>query len=67
MIELKELAKYCGVRNIWLKDESKRFGLNAFKVLGASYAIGKYLSEVLNEDISKLPFSVLTSEQIKKN
>lgn len=66
LIELKELAKYCGVRNIWLKDESKRFGLNAFKVLGASYAIGKYLSEVLNEDISKLPFSVLTSEQIKK-
>ncbi|MCY7007224.1 diaminopropionate ammonia-lyase [Fusobacterium simiae] len=66
LIDLKELAKYCGVKNIWLKDESKRFGLNAFKVLGASYAIGKYLSEVLNEDISKLPFSVLTSDKIKK-
>lgn len=66
LIDLKELAKYCGVKNIWLKDESKRFGLNSFKVLGASYAIGKYLSEVLNGDISKLPFSILTSEEIKK-
>ena len=24
-----------------MKDESKRFGLNAFKVLGSSYAIAK--------------------------
>lgn len=66
LINLKGLAKYCGVKNIWLKDESKRFGLNAFKVLGASYAIGKYLSEILNEDISNLPFSVLISEEIKE-
>ena len=40
--------------------------LNAFKVLGGSYSIGKCLSEILNEDISKLPFSVLTSKEIKK-
>lgn len=66
LVDLKELAKYCGVKNIWLKDESKRFGLNAFKVLGASYAIGKYLSEILNEDISNLPFSILISEKVKK-
>lgn len=26
-------------RRIYLKDESFRFGLNAFKVLGADYAI----------------------------
>ena len=66
LIDLKELAKYCGVKKIWVKDESKRFGLNAFKVLGGSYSIGKCLSEILNEDISKLPFSVLTSAEIKK-
>ena len=42
------------------------FGLNAFKVLGGSYSIGKCLSEILNEDISKLPFFVLTSKEIKK-
>ena len=66
LIDLKELAKYCGVKKIWVKDESKRFGLNAFKVLGGSYSIGKCLSEILNEDISKFPFSVLTSKEIKK-
>ena len=66
LIDLKELAKYCGVKKIWVKDESKRFGLNAFKVLGGSYSIGKCLSEILNEDISKLPFSILTSKEIKK-
>ena len=66
LIDLKELAKYCGVKKIWVKDESKRFGLNAFKVLGGSYSIGKCLSEILNEDISNLPFSILTSKKIKE-
>lgn len=66
LVDLKELAKYYGVDKIWIKDESKRFGLNAFKVLGGSYAIGKCLSKVLGRDISELPFSVLTSEEVRK-
>ncbi len=45
LIELKELAKEFGVKNIFLKDESFRFGLNAFKGLGASYAISKLLEK----------------------
>jgi len=28
-----------GIDQLWLKDESQRFGLNAFKVLGASFAV----------------------------
>ena len=43
--KLENLAKYLGLKDIFLKDESYRFGLNAFKVLGGSYAIGKYLAE----------------------
>lgn len=66
LVDLKELAKFYGVDKIWVKDESKRFGLNAFKVLGGSYSIGKCLSRVLKRDISELPFSVLTSEEVKK-
>lgn len=38
LIGLPNLAEKLGVRGIYLKDESKRFGLNAFKALGASYA-----------------------------
>lgn len=37
---LTNLAQLLGVSGIYVKDESYRFGLNAFKVLGGSYAIG---------------------------
>lgn len=63
---LDELSKQFGVRNIWVKDESYRFGLNAFKVLGGSYAVGKYLTERLNVDISELSFEKLRSKEVKK-
>ncbi|WP_300372867.1 diaminopropionate ammonia-lyase [Fusobacterium sp.] len=66
LVDLKNLATYYGVKKIWLKDESKRFGLNAFKVLGGSYAIGKYLSQKLNKDINELPYNVLISDEVKK-
>ena len=45
LVELPELAKKYGVGNIYLKDESKRFGLNAFKSLGAVYAINQLLQQ----------------------
>ena len=43
LIELPNLSKKLGVKNIYVKDESKRFKLNAFKGLGASYAISQSL------------------------
>lgn len=64
MAELKNLAKYLGVESFWVKDESYRFGLNAFKVLGGSYCIGKYIAEKLGKDISDLPFEKLVSSEI---
>ena len=66
LVELDNLAKHYGVKKVWLKDESKRFGLNAFKVLGGSYAIGKYLSQRLGKDINELPYNVLISDEVKK-
>lgn len=62
---LDELARRLGVRSIWIKDESHRFGLNAFKVLGGSYAVGKYLAEQLNVDIARLSFEQLRSTEIR--
>lgn len=64
--KLDNLAKTLGVKNIFLKDESYRFGLNAFKVLGGSYAIGKYLSEKLGMDISEVSFNYLRSKEVKE-
>lgn len=45
LVELKHLAAKYRVGNIYVKDESHRFGLNAFKGLGASYAIFKTLQK----------------------
>jgi diaminopropionate ammonia-lyase len=36
---LKDLAKELGVRHVFVKDEGNRFGLPAFKILGASWAV----------------------------
>jgi len=47
--QLTNLSKKYNVGNIYVKDESHRFGLNAFKVLGASYAIHTTLEK--NPDI----------------
>ena len=44
-VALENLANKLGVKKIYVKDESKRFGLNAFKALGASYAIFRFLKK----------------------
>lgn len=64
--KLSSLAKYLGVKNIYCKDESYRFGLNAFKVLGGSYAMGKYIAQELGRDISELPYNVLSSDKLRE-
>ena len=66
LADLKEMAKFLGLGEVKVKDESYRFGLNAFKVLGGSYAIAKYIADEMNVDVSELPYSVLTSEEFAK-
>lgn len=66
LVDLKNLAGELGVRSIFLKDESWRFGLNAFKVLGGSYAIGKYIASSFDGDISSFPADRLISDEVKK-
>lgn len=66
LADLKNMAAHLGLKQLFVKDESYRFGLNAFKVLGGSYAIAKYIAGNLKRDISELPYHVLTSDAIKK-
>lgn len=63
---LDNMANKFNIKKIWVKDESFRFGLNAFKVLGGSYAIGVYLSRKLGINIDKLSFEKLKSPEYKK-
>lgn len=48
LVALPSLARELGLKSVCVKDESKRFGLNAFKVLGGSYAVARCLAERLN-------------------
>lgn len=66
LADLKNLASQLGVGRICVKDESYRFGLNAFKALGGSYAIGKYIAKQLDMDISELSFEKMVSPEIRE-
>ena len=63
---LNRLASALGVGSIYVKDESRRFGLKAFKVLGGAYAMARHIAERLGEDIAQLPFAVMTSAAVRQ-
>ena len=65
LADLKEMANYLGVKDFFVKDESYRFGLNAFKVLGGSYAIANYIAEETGKDVADLGYDTLTSQKLK--
>lgn len=64
---LYELASHFGVGGVYVKDESFRFGLNAFKVLGGSFAMARFIAKQVGRDVSELGFSQLTSPDVKKD
>lgn len=66
LTKLPGLAEHLGLNSLYVKDESYRFGLNAFKVLGGSYAIARYIAKQLGKDVSEVPYSVLTSEKLRE-
>ncbi len=66
LVNLDNLAKHLGVAGVYVKDESYRFGLNAFKVLGGSFSMGKYLAKRLGKDISEFCYEKLNSEEARK-
>ena len=66
LASLKNLASTLGVAGVYVKDESHRFGLNAFKALGGSYAIGSYIAQKLGMDISELPYDKMVSAEIRE-
>jgi diaminopropionate ammonia-lyase len=63
---LNELASLFGVRKILVKDESQHFGLNAFKMLGGSYAIARLLCEKYQLNIDDLSLEDLKTRITEK-
>lgn len=66
LAKLDAMASYLGLKEVYVKDESYRFGLNAFKVLGGSFSMARYIAKQTGKDVSELPFNVLTSEALRK-
>lgn len=65
LVDLKSMSEYLGLGSIHVKDESYRFGLNAFKVLGGSFAMARYIANELHKDISEITYDYLTSPKLK--
>lgn len=65
LVSLEKLAEKLQVKSIYLKDESYRFGLNAFKVLGGSYAIAKEIGKRIEKDITELTAESILSAETK--
>lgn len=66
LAQLKGMAEYLGLGSLFVKDESYRFGLNAFKVLGGSFAMARYIAGQLGKDVSQVDYSYLTSDKLKE-
>ena len=59
LARLDAMAGRLGVKAVFVKDESKRFGLNAFKGLGGLYALTHVICNKLGLDIKTTSFADL--------
>ena len=66
LAKLDGMAKELGLGKLFVKDESYRFGLNAFKVLGGSFAMANYIAEAVGKDVSECDYAYLTSDKLRE-
>ncbi len=66
LIGLDNLAAELGMAGVFVKDESHRFGLNAFKALGGSFGMARLLADQLGQDIEDITDETLTSAEVKE-
>ena len=66
LASLDGMAKHLGLGSLFVKDESYRFGLNAFKVLGGSFAMARYIAQQMGRDVGEMTYDYLTSEAFRQ-
>ena len=66
LARLDGMAKHLGLGSLFVKDESYRFGLNAFKVLGGSFAMARYIAQQMGRDVGEMTYDYLTSEAFRQ-
>lgn len=66
LAKLDAMAQRLGIRAFFVKDESRRFGLNAFKGLGGLYALTRVVCRKLGLDINTVSFADLKKPEYNK-
>ena len=66
LVALPNLARDFGLKDFLVKDESRRFGLNAFKALGASFAMGHILARLIGRPLEELTRDDLCSAETRR-
>lgn len=66
LAQLDGMADRLGLGGVYVKDESYRFGLNAFKVLGGSFSMARYIAGQMGRDVSEMTYEYLTSEKFRE-
>ena len=66
LARLDGMAGRLGLGSVFVKDESYRFGLNAFKVLGGSFAMARYIAQQMGRDVGEMSYDYLTSEAFRQ-
>jgi diaminopropionate ammonia-lyase len=66
LVHLKQLSKEWGIKGIYVKDESTRFNLGAFKALGGSYAIAQLMYKTLGMSEDVMNFEYLVSDDVRR-
>lgn len=67
LAKLDGMAERLGLGGLYVKDESYRFGLNAFKVLGGSFSMARYIAQQMGRDVSEMTYDYLISDQFQKD
>ena len=67
LARLDGMAARLGLGGLFVKDESWRFGLNAFKVLGGSFAMARYIAGETGKSIAEMTYDYMTGEQLRKD
>jgi len=66
LASMRQAAKRLGLKGLFVKDESYRFGLNAFKVLGGSYAVASEIAAAIGRDVSETDYDYLTGGRLRE-
>jgi diaminopropionate ammonia-lyase len=66
LCSLDAFAKRAGLHKFFVKDESKRGTLKAFKLLGGSFAVARCICDKLGVRIEDIDFEYLKSREVKE-